>query len=174
MRIFSTNRSFWKIIAGLVILTLGILLSVFLIKFSISDVSIWVFGKTVYGVVDEKGYELVDETAGELTFTYHAEYSFRTDDGERFTGITSLSAQEWSALIEGGDVKIVYSPFDPSNNRIDDSRFVPLLMCSYIPIILIAWFLLIQGWNLLYGEFKNAKEPHWSDERQAKSNTNTG
>ncbi|MEJ2487664.1 MAG: hypothetical protein P8Y68_18245 [Anaerolineales bacterium] len=172
MSVLSTNISPRKVLLGLLIFALGILLTFFIIKFSINDVPIWFFGKDVIGVVDEKWYELIsEEGASELEFEYFVRYHFVSSDGEVFTGSASLSALDWSGLVEGRDVSIVYSPLDPANNRIDDSRYVPLLLCSYIPIIIIAYFFVTQGWNLLFRELKQEKIPHWSAKREEKTNS---
>ena len=168
----SNNISPRKVLLGLVIFAIGILLTFFIIRFSMNDVPIWFFGKDVVGVVDEKWYELIsEEGASDLEFEYFVRYHFVSSGGEVFTGSTSLSAQEWSALVEGRDVSIVYSPMDPANNRIDDSRFVPLMLCSYIPIIIIAYFFVTQGWSLLFRELKQEKIPHWSAKREGKTNS---
>ena len=96
-----------------------------------------------------------------MTFTYHAAYSFTTSEGERLEGETSLSANEWSALNEGGQVSVVYSRFDPANNRIDDSRFRPFLACTYIPFLFVAWLFLSQGWELLTEEIAVNRAELW-------------
>ncbi|MGD2027600.1 MAG: hypothetical protein PVI99_07270 [Anaerolineales bacterium] len=164
---FSTEKSLGKILGGLALLVLGLSFSFLVIKNTITDFPIWFFGDSVLGVVDEKWYEITsEEDAEELTFKYFARYNFISPDGEKITGSTSLSAQEWSALINGGAVRVVYSPLNPENNRIDDSRFRPLLLCSYIPFLILSIFFVVQGWNLLSGEFKKRESVPWRVEQK--------
>ena len=168
MKKFLSNRnSLGRKTIGFVMLALGILLVILLAINAFTDFPLWIVGKTVDGVVEEKWYELIDENeAGELTFTYHLRYSFTTADGEKIEGISDLSAYEWSALIEEGRVRVVYSSFDPSNNRVDDSRFRPLLICAYVPFIFITWIFLSQGWEILSGEFVLNKSDLWRLEKR--------
>jgi hypothetical protein len=151
---FFQKFSLPNLIGGLILFVIGLALFGLFINLAVKDFPIWIFGQKVTGVVEEKGYELIEENAGELSFTYYVNYSFITNNGESLSGTSSLSALEWSALVEGDDIVIVYSPFNPDNNRIDDSRYLSLFLCSYVPFILIIWFLLKQGWNLLYREIK--------------------
>lgn len=147
--------------AGFVLLAIGLLFLIILLRNIVHDFPIWFFGRRVPGVVEETWYEVIEESdAGELSFKYFMRYSFTTPNGETLEGSTSLAAQEWSALSEGSEVPIVYSPFNSLNNRLDDSRFVPLLLCAYIPFIFITWFSLATGWNLLSEAFRKP-EPAW-------------
>lgn len=162
----SNLNSLGRKVAGFVMLALGIILAILLLFYTFRDFPLWVLGKTVTGVVEEKWYELIEENEGELSFTYFVGYSFNTQQGEKLEGSSRLSALEWSALVEGGEVRVVYSPFSASNNRIDDSRFRPLLICSYIPFIFITWFLLTQGWEILAQEFTTARSVLWRLEKK--------
>ena len=161
-KIFSNLDSFGKKIAGVVMLVLGVLVAALVVINQFRGFPLWVMGKTVDGIVEQKWYELIEEdAAGEMTFTYHAAYSFTTSEGERLKRETSLSANEWSALNEGGQVSVVYSRFDPANNRIDDSRFRPFLACTYIPFLFVAWLFLSQGWELLTEEIAVNRAELW-------------
>ena len=152
------DDSVGKKIVGFVIFAFGLILCILLIKNAAKDFPIWVFGRQTTGVVEKKWYELVGENnAGELAFDYFLSYKFASPNGETLTGSTSLAAQEWMAHEEGGEVDIIYASFNPSINRVDDSRFRPLLACSYIPFILIVWFSLVWGWNILSEEFKRVR-----------------
>ena len=88
------------------------------------------------------------------TYDFFVDYSFEANDGETYVGTTELSVSEYGMFNEGGDVLVVYSPLNPTNNRIDDSRFVPLLFCSYLPVLLMIWLTLMYGWRLIAGEVK--------------------
>jgi hypothetical protein len=169
-KIFSNLDSLGKKIAGVLLLVLGITVAVLLAINAFQDLPLWVLGKTVDGVIEEKWYELIEpeegDESGELTFTYHLRYSFTTPEGERLEGVSSLSAYEWSALVEGGKVRVVYSSIDPGNNRVDDSRFRPMLACMYIPFAFLAWLFLSQGWELLTEEIVLNKVDLWRIEKK--------
>lgn len=166
MSTFFTDKSLVKMLGGLALLALGLLFSFLLIRNAVRDFPIWFFGDGVLGVVEEKWYEITgEEDAEELTFKYFVRYNFISPDGEKITESTSLSAQEWSALIDGGAVRVVYSPLNPSNNRIDDSRFKPLLLCSYIPFLILSIIFVVLGWNLFSGEFRQREPLPWRLER---------
>jgi hypothetical protein len=165
---FPDLNSLGKKIAGFLLLAVGLAVFIILIQNTIKDFPIWFFGESVEGVVEETWYELLGEdTAGELAFQYFVRYSFTAPNGETITGSTSLSAQEYSALNEGGEVLIVYSSLNPANNRVDDSRFKPLLLCSYIPFIILSWFGLVMGWRLLSSEFKKFETAPWAADKKA-------
>jgi hypothetical protein len=56
-------------------------------------------------------------------------------------------------LIDGaGDashIKVVYFTLFPLHNRLDESRFVPILACTYVPFIAIGWVAFAIGRQLL-------------------------
>ena len=156
------DNSLGKKIAGILLFAIGLTFLIFLLKDASKDIPIWLFGRNVTGVVEEKWYELIEENnAGELSFEYFMGYSFTTPQGERMTGSSRLSAQEWVMYTEGGEVDVIYTSFNPANNRVDDSRFRPLLICSYIPFALVIWFCLIWGWNMLSEEFRKVRPVPW-------------
>ncbi|MBN2044416.1 MAG: DUF3592 domain-containing protein [Anaerolineales bacterium] len=167
-KILSKQNSIGRKITGFAMLGVGIVFVILLVVNTLADFPLVVLGKTVSGVVAEKWYQLIEENQGELSFTYHVGYSFTTLKGEKFEGSSRLGANEWSALVEGGEVRVVYSPFDPENNRIDDSRFRPLLICTYIPFIFLAWFFLAQGWEILSGEFITKEAVLWRLDQEEK------
>jgi hypothetical protein len=163
----SNQHSIWRKIAGIGFLVLGMSIAVLLLISAYADFPLWVLGKIRGGVVEEKWYELIEENdVGELSFNYFVSYSFSTPEGKTFKGSSQLSAQEWSALVEGGEVMVVYNQFNPSNNRIDDSRFRPLLICSYLPLIFLAWLLLTQGWEIITSEFFVSRPELWRLEKK--------
>ena len=152
------DDSVGKKIVGIVIFAFGLIFCFLLLKNAATDFPIWVFGRQTTGVVEKKWYELIEENnAGELSFNYFISYRFTSPNGESLFGSTRLSAQEWMTHKEGGEVGIIYASFNPSINRVDDSRFRPLLACSYIPFILIVWFSLVWGWNILSEEFRRVE-----------------
>ncbi len=51
-------------------------------------------------------------------------------------------------LQEGGTIAVVYFPLIPQHNRLDESRFVTMLACTYVPIVLVGVASLIAGWRL--------------------------
>ncbi len=49
----------------------------------------------------------------------------------------------------GAPVSIVYFPLYPQHNRLDDSRFIPLLFLSYFPLFVLCAFSIGGAWYLL-------------------------
>lgn len=49
----------------------------------------------------------------------------------------------------GEAVEIAYFPLYPQHNRMDDSRFIPLLAVSYLPLVALTAVLLRLAWTLL-------------------------
>jgi hypothetical protein len=41
-------------------------------------------------------------------------------------------------LEEGSPVAVVYFPPYPTHNRLDESRFIPVLACAYVPLV-VSW-----------------------------------
>jgi hypothetical protein len=52
-------------------------------------------------------------------------------------------------LTEGTTLEIVYFPPNPNHNRLDESRFVSLLACAYLPFILVGVIATVVGWRLV-------------------------
>lgn len=144
--------SFGNLIGGLLLAALGVGLLIVFVNFSYKDFSIWFFGKEVTGMVEKTYYVQTGEADGVRTYEYYIDYFFTAQDGETYQGTTELSISEYGMFREGGDVKVLYSPVNPSINRVDDSRFMPILFCSYIPVFIIVLLLLINGWRLVSGE----------------------
>jgi hypothetical protein len=159
---FSNSNPLVKKIAGFVLLIIGLAFFVLLVRNTINDFPIWFFGRSAAGVVEEKWYELIEQdNSNEFAADYFVRYRFTTPDGEVLSGSTQMAAQEWSAYVEGAEILIVYSPINPANNRVDDSRFIPLLLCAYIPFIFVIWFCLKTGWNILSEQFKKIEPEPW-------------
>ena len=143
-------RSVGKSVAGVLLLILGLLCMVFLIYNLVMDLSIWVFGRRTMAEVVNLWVERTSESdAQELTFEYFASYRFTTPGGETISSSLKLDVREWGALEEGGDVSVVYFPPFPRHNRVDEARFVPVLACAYLPLVVVAWASLGVGWYML-------------------------
>lgn len=159
---FANSHPIFKKITGFVLLALGLTFLILFIRNTITDFPIWFFGRSVSGVVEEKWYELIEqENSNDFAADYYLSYRFTAPEGEIISGSTRLAAEEWSAYVEGDEIAIVFSPIDTSNNRVDDSRFVPLLICAYIPFIFAIWFCLSTGWKILSDEFKEIESEPW-------------
>jgi hypothetical protein len=52
-------------------------------------------------------------------------------------------------LKEGGSVDVVYFPPFPSHNRLDESRFLPVMVCAYLPLAVVCGLSLALGIRLL-------------------------
>lgn len=143
------GRSLGKTVVGAFLLILGLFCLGLLIYGLVTDLSLWVLGRRTEAKVVELWVERTNESdAQELTFEYFASYRFMTPGGQ-VTSSSRLDVREWSALEEGGDVLVVYFPLYPQHNRVDESRFVPMLACAYLPLAIVAWASLGVGWYLL-------------------------
>ena len=165
MKIFSNLNSLGKGIAGFVLLVVGLVFLIIVFKNTLNDFPIWFFGRDVSAVVEETWVEKTGENnAGELTFQYFIRYNFTAPSGESVTGTSSLAGMEWSGISEGSEVKVTYFPPNPSHNRLNDSRFMLVLLCSYIPLIVLTWFGLFAGWKLISADFKREELHPWTFE----------
>jgi hypothetical protein len=54
-----------------------------------------------------------------------------------------------ASLAEAATVDIVYFPPYPNHNRLDESRFISLLACAYLPFILVGVISTVAGWRLV-------------------------
>ena len=52
-------------------------------------------------------------------------------------------------LTEGATLEIVYFPPFPTHNRLDESRFVSLLACAYLPFIFVGVIAIVLGRRLV-------------------------
>jgi len=143
--------------AGLVMLTVvGLNLA--------RDASLWILGwRTEARVVDAWIEQGADDRRGVPVYHWYVRYQFTTSAGRMVTGSSRMAAQEWTALglrnpvglaVQGqgstGEsrgktleevslVDVVYFPVYPAHNRLDQSRFVPILACAYVPLIILGW-----------------------------------
>jgi hypothetical protein len=177
-----------RTLVGSVLLTVGLGCLTFLVINLVTDLSIWILGRrTTAEVVAAWVEETSEENATEQTFEYFVRYRFSTSSSEVFTRTTRVGVQEWGGLGMGGPVgaiyqeqrkvpthgvgslergiliAVVYFPPYPAHNRLDDSRFVPLLACTYVPLIGLSWAGLTAGRNLLgsRGEAYGPLRPSW-------------
>jgi hypothetical protein len=143
------NHPVIRLLGGGLVLIVALFLTALLALQLSRDLALWVFGSEVKAdVVDRWVEQIGDEDEGELQFEYYLRYQFTVANGQTLTGTTTLSVSEWAGG-DGGQVDVVYFPPYPQHNRLDDSRYVPLLACSYVPLILIAGAVLAAGWQLL-------------------------
>ncbi len=52
-------------------------------------------------------------------------------------------------LMSASEVDVVYFPLYPAHNRLEESRLVPLLACTYVPFLALAGLALVGGRRLL-------------------------
>ena len=170
--------SSWKargrLLLGLMTHLAGLALLVFVAFGLAEDGSLWVLGRHVEAQVISTWVEEQSGKQGDSRiFHWFIRYRFTTVDGRDITGISRVSATEFAALgsgqpavivsgdcddgsadragaiLEGPTVDVVYFPPIPTHNRLDESRFLPVLACAYIPLILVGCAGLIAGRNLV-------------------------
>jgi hypothetical protein len=138
------------LLGGVLLFLIGLVLGLFLLYYLARDLSIWVFGTHIAATVDELYVEQIgDRTEGELEFRYYARYHFTTPGGRTVADTTRLDVREWGALTEGGLLNLVYFPPYPAHNRLEERRFMPVLACAYLPLIIVTWIVLGLGWYLV-------------------------
>ena len=61
---------------------------------------------------------------------------------------------EFSAggVMSASEVGVVYFPLFPAHNRLEETRFVPLLACTYVPFLAVAGLLVVVARRLLRKE----------------------
>lgn len=128
------------------------------------DASLWILGRhTEARVIDAWIEQGADDRRGMPVYHWYVRYRFTTPGGRMVTGSSRMAAQEWTALglrnpvelavqgqgpttqsggttlEEDPSIDVVYFPAYPAHNRMDQSRFVPLLACAYVPLIVLGW-----------------------------------
>ncbi|MCB2180219.1 hypothetical protein KQH54_03770 [bacterium] len=139
-------------IAGFIVLLIGAVFSIFTLKSLWHDVPVWFFGRQATAVIEDKWWEDYEMDKGDRAtyyLKYYFKYTFSTTKGEVITGTSKVTEDEYMGYAPGGELVIKYSIFNPNVNRVDDTRFVPFLVCSYIPVILICAFLIIAGKEMI-------------------------
>ena len=138
MNAFPAGRSPGRTLIGVLLLVLGLASSLFVVLSLARDVSIWVLGRHVQALVVDRWAERTSvEGERELTFRYFVRYKFATPRGQVIAGTSAVGAGEWSGLGIDSPVDVVYFPIYPVHNRLDESRFVPILTCAYLPLFLL-------------------------------------
>jgi hypothetical protein len=135
-------------IAGFMILMIGVILSVLLLSTLVRDIPVWFLGRKVFATIEETWYENLSDD--EYFPAYFFRYRFTTSDGEVVVGSSRVPEDEFMGYQAGSEIMVKYSPLNPSNNRLDDSRLMPFLLCSYIPFILICSFAVAAGREMIF------------------------
>lgn len=160
------DRAVGRTIAAILLLLVGLACLGYLAYSLANDLSIWVLGRQTEAEVMELGVIRTNEAEeGELTFDYFVKYRFSTPGGQVIVDTVLLDVREWGALTEGGPVDVVYFPLYPQHNRVDESRYVTVLACAYIPLAMLAWGALGAGLYLL----RPAQVREWWFSRESKS-----
>jgi len=63
-----------------------------------------------------------------------------------------LTENTSGGLLNLGQVSVVYFPLYPAHNRIEESRYVPMLACTYLPFLVLAGAGLLAARHLLRRE----------------------
>jgi len=142
-----------KRIGGALLLAIGLVIFVVMLSFAVKDFPLWILGKHVQAEVVETWVERTDNIGnregGELKFDFYLRYQFTTPSGQVVTKTSKASAIEWSGMGKGQTIDIVYFPLYPDLSRLDDSRWVLFLSCTYLPLIVISILGLRVGWYML-------------------------
>lgn len=69
-----------------------------------------------------------------------------------------LSEFSEGGLMSASEVGVVYFPLFPAHNRLEESRFLPLLACTYVPFLAVAGLLLVAARRLLGKEAAQADD----------------
>jgi hypothetical protein len=144
------HRFSMKAVAGALLVLFGLVcLAVVLVSLA-RDLPIWVLGRRTQAEVLETWLEQTrSNDEGELSFEYFVRYQFTTSRGRVLTSVSTIGVNEWSGLEQGDLIIVVYFPPYPAHNRLDDSRFVPIYACTYVPTVVLGWAGLVFGWRLL-------------------------
>jgi hypothetical protein len=81
-------------------------------------------------------------------------YPFFNGDRPHRPGVVYYDDAPMSGItggrVKGGPIDVVYFPLYPTFNRLDETRFIPVLACAYIPLILLGWVGLAVGRYLVW------------------------
>lgn len=154
---------------GVILLVLGLVGAGFLVYHLGRDLTIWVLGRHTPAYVTETWVERTEaSTEATLEFRYYLKYVFETRGGTVVTTTKPVSVTEWGGalprareapaeppsfvkeqtLAQEHPIDVIYFTLYPQHNRIDDSRYVPLLLLTYVPVIGITLALLVLGRHL--------------------------
>lgn len=91
-----------KVLAGVLLLVVGLAGSGFVLYSLAQDLAIWLLGRHVQAQVVDSWAELTSERDAPVqTFQYFIRYGFQTPDGQTITKTTRVSATEWAGLGSG-------------------------------------------------------------------------
>ncbi len=142
-----------KRIGGVLLLAVGLFIFTAMLYYAAQDFPLWIFGRHTQAEVVETWVERTDNIqegeGGEFTFDFYLRYQFATSDGQIITKTSKASAIEWSGMGKGQSIDILYFPLYPNLNRLDNSRWVFFLSCTYLPLIVISLIGLRVGWYML-------------------------
>lgn len=153
-----------KCLAGFLLAAAGLVVLAFVGVNLAQDASLWVLGRHTKARVTDAWIEQgADDRRGMPVYHWYVRYQFTTPGGRMVIGSSQMTAQEWTALElrnpvelavpvqgskgqsdgttleEDSSVDVVYFPAYPAYNRLDQSRFVPILACAYVPLIILGW-----------------------------------
>lgn len=63
---------------------------------------------------------------------------------------------------KGSSLAVVYFPPYPSHNRLDESRFVSILACAYVPFAFLSGICAVVGFRIIGGARTDLDELAWS------------
>jgi hypothetical protein len=59
-----------------------------------------------------------------------------------------------------GTISVIYFPLYPAHARLEEAQFIPILLCSYLPLGLVGWLGLRGGWHFIRSVFSVPQEPY--------------
>ena len=149
-------KSYINRFIGIIFIIGGLILTALVAKDLLNDIPIWFFGSSARATVleqhydeyhDEDWHEYINEF--DVFSVYHITYQFTTNDNDVIVSTSKIPGMNWAYLYPRKEVLIRYSNADPTNNRLDDSPYIPFLLCSYIPFILLCIFAIVAGKEFL-------------------------
>jgi hypothetical protein len=143
------------------LLLVGLAAAAFVLGSLAADLSLWLLGRrTNATIVDQWAERVGEREEGELTFRYFVRYEFTAPGGQVIKKTSPVSVFEWGAMETGGPVSAVYFPLYPAHTRLEEGRFIPILLCSYLPLAFVGWAGLWGGWHLVHSVFPGPQERH--------------
>jgi hypothetical protein len=141
-------HSLGRALAGTALLVFGLAGFLFVAINLARDASLWILGRhTTAEVIASRIEETAAANPEDIVFHCSIAYQFKTPQGQVFTRTARVSANE---LVDvGTTVPIVYFPLYPDHNRLDESRYVPLLACAYVPLVLLCLGVVGAGWHVI-------------------------
>ena len=167
MKALFKDRAVGKTLFAIVLLALGLIAAWGLCVNLSRDLSLWVLGRRVTAEVVDSWYDATEyftESGNrEVEMRYFVRYAFTTPRGKTFFGTSELGAYEWSSSPVGAEIDVIYFVLYPSHNRLDDTRFIPVLLVAYFPLAALAFFGLGGGVYLMRDARTYASVPSLRD-----------